>query len=150
MMINTTQRKRWRGRSLNRVVQRELDVLKLFQAQPLAVHRHTEVAQVYSILGASHVFLKHDTTVMHTVVTRWSDLQTVLGFLPHRRNRNKWIPLSYSAHGVLVLWIKVELVSSIAIDRTPVNGFCPFLLYITFEKIFSKKNDISSSVTRVI
>lgn len=73
---------------MDRVVQRELDVLKLLQAQPLAVHRHAKVAQVYGILGAGHVFLKHDTTVMHAVVTRWSDLQTVLGFLPHRRNRN--------------------------------------------------------------
>lgn len=86
MMVNTTESERWRWWTLHRLLQRELDILKLFQAQPLAVDRNTEVAQVYRILSASHVFFKHDPTVMYTVVTRWPDLQTVFGFLPHRRS----------------------------------------------------------------
>jgi hypothetical protein len=38
---------------------RKLDVLQLFQAQPLAVDRHPEVAQVDGVLGASDLGANH-------------------------------------------------------------------------------------------
>jgi len=86
IVINTTESEGRRRRPLHRVLQRELDVLKLLQAEPLAVHRHPKIAQVYRVLGTSHVFLQHDPAVMYTtVIARWTQFQAGQGFLPHRR-----------------------------------------------------------------
>lgn len=51
---------RWRCRSLSPrdwLLHAEFDILQLLEAEPFAVHRHPEVAQVDRVLGARHLLL---------------------------------------------------------------------------------------------
>lgn len=49
----------WRGWSLHGVGHAKLDILKLFQAEPLSVNGHAEVTEVNSVLGTSDVLVQH-------------------------------------------------------------------------------------------